>query len=135
MARRSELMEQIVAAVGWEPARALVRELGGLQILVPGGTGTVGAMHARLEEILGADGCAAFCRVFGHTKMTVPKCQAQLLAARNAAIVADYDGGASMLELVQKFRLSERQIRAILNSPVGSADGFSAVPDWQMSLF
>jgi len=141
MSKRSELADHIILAIGWEDASTLFKHLGGLQILVPRGTERSGIMYLRIEELIGASKAKIFCQVFGGSRLTMPKCMAQVLAARNGQIVKDYDDGMSMLEMVQKYKLSERQIRGILNRPPGDSEGFTynspgiASKQEQMDLF
>lgn len=136
MARRSELADTLVETIGLEAAQCLVREYGGKQIKVPDGSGRAGAFSAWMDEALGVEPARALRATFGGECITVPMLYAQMLAARDRLIVADYDAGLSMLELVRKYKLTERQIRTILNRPAGDASfGQRVVDDRQMGLF
>lgn len=136
MAKRSELAEAIVAAIGLEAAQCLVREYGGKQIKIPDGSGRGGTFSAWLDAALGVEPARKLRAAFGGDCITVPMLYDQMLAARNSLIIADYDSGLSMLEMVRKYRRTERQIRTILNSPLGDATlGGCAVDDRQLGLF
>lgn len=136
MAKRSELAETLVETIGLEAAQRLVREYGGKQIKIPDGTGRAGAFSAWLDEALGIEPARALRAMFGGECITVPMLYAQMLAARDHLIVADYDGGLTMLELVRKYRLTERQLRTILNRPAGDTSiGQRVIDDRQLGLF
>lgn len=136
MARRSELADSLVDTIGLEAAKRLVREYGGKQIKIPDGSGRAGSFSAWLDEALGIEAARALKAVFGGESITVPMLYDQMLVARNRLILADYDGALSMLELVRKYQLSERQIRTILNSPMGDDTlGRRVVDDRQLGLF
>lgn len=136
MARRSEIAEAIVEAIGLGPAQCLIQHYGGKQIQIPDGSGRGGVFSLWLDKELGVEAARQLKAMFGGERITVPMCKAQLLSARNALIVADYDQGRSLLELVRKYQLTERQIRTILNTPLGDARiGTAVVDDRQMGLF
>ena len=136
MARRSELADSLVDAIGLVAARRLVREYGGKQIKIPSGSRPGGTFCAWLDESLGVEAARALKATFGGETITVPMLYDQMLAARNRLIVADFDGGMSMLELVRKYELTERQIRTILKQPAGDDTlGQRVLDDKQMGLF
>ena len=136
MAKRSELADTLVETIGLEAAQCLVREYGGKQIKIPDGSGRAGAFSAWLAEALGVEAARKLKAVFGGESITVPMLYDQMLAARNRLIVADYDDGLIMLELVRKYKLTERQIRTILNRPAGDATlGQRLIDDRQLGLF
>lgn len=137
MSQRSDITEQLVNAIGQRATLALAASLGGKQIKLLNGRGKPGALAAHIEEIIGASGLQALVAHFGGEDFTVPKCHAQVLAARNRQIVADYDSGTfTMLELIHKWKLTQRQLRTILNSPVAETTlGGPPVDDKQLGLF
>lgn len=118
MVEHSGIAAEIVDVVGFEKAAQLFVYYGGKQLKIPFGTGSTGAFAARLIELLGEDGYKAFVARFGGESMTIPKGKPAALIARNRKIVADYDAGSTMLNLVQRYDLSERQLRTILGRPV-----------------
>lgn len=136
MAKGNELADAMVKAIGLEATRTLVRAYGGKRIKVPNGRGRPGSFSAWLDENIGLEAARCFRAAFGGEDIGVPKLYAQAIAARNRIIIGEYDGGKSMHDLVRDHDLTERQIRNILNSPVGD-DSFDmrAVDDRQMGLF
>lgn len=136
MAKRSDIAEQLVDAIGLEATQALIKAYGGKQIVVPDGTGRAGAFSAWLDATLGRQASDALRRTFGGERFTVPRGYAEALNARNRSIVADYDGKMDMLGLIQKYSLTERQLRTILNQPQqDDAPRRAVVDDRQMGLF
>lgn len=136
MAKRSELADTLVETIGFDAASCLVRAYGGKQIKIPAGTGRAGAFSAWLDEALGIEAARRLRAMFGGECITVPMLYDQMLAARNRLIVDDYDASLGMLALVRKYDLSERQIRTIINRPVGDDTlGQRVVDDRQMGLF
>jgi hypothetical protein len=136
MEKRSSLAAALVDGIGYEATMVLVRELGGKRIKVPDGSGRQGAFSAWLDENLGLQAAARLRATFGGEDISVPKLTQQAKDARNALIVADYNGGMSMLEMVKKYDLCERQLRDIINRPVVEATlGRGVVDDRQLGLF
>lgn len=136
MARRSKLADTLVETLGLDAARVFIGAYGGKQVKIPDGSRRGGAFSVWLDEALGVEAARALKAVFGGEEITVPMLYAELIAARNRLIVADYEAGMSMLELVRKYHLSQRQIRTILNSPIDD-DSYVArvVDDRQLGLF
>jgi hypothetical protein len=136
MAKRSALVDDLVRAIGYEATQALIKGFGGKQVRVPDGSGRDGAFCAWLDEQLGTVAAAALKQAFGGERLTVPFDYAEALNARNRSIVADYDAGMGMLDLIQKYRRTERQLRTILNQPLDDrAARPGAVDDRQQGLF
>ena len=69
---------------------------------------------AALAEIVGMDNAKRLCQHFGGDRAYIPRCDAQALAKRNYSIVAAYNGGTSVAQLVREHTLSDRHIRSIL---------------------
>lgn len=136
MAKRSELADDLVETIGYEAAKCLVRAYGGKQIKIPDGSGRADTFSRWMDEELGLEAARALRARFGGDRITVPMLYDQMLTARNRLIVADYDGDMTMLELIRKYQLTERQLRTILNSPIGD-DSFGprVVDDRQLGLF
>lgn len=118
MTQGSTIAEELTRVLGADLAGRLFNAYGGKQIAVPDGTGRPGPFVEALIELLGDEGFKKLIALFGGERMTVPKGHAQAMIARNRLIVADYTAGASLLELVRKYGLTERRIRSILGSPV-----------------
>lgn len=117
MVQRSEIADEIVRVLGCEAAGRFFAAYGGKQILIADGTGRPGTFAAALIRLLGGKKFKMLQAHFGGERFTVPKGKAQAMIARNRQIVADYDAGATLLELVRKYDLTERRIRDILKRP------------------
>lgn len=117
MAKGSEVADHIVDAIGVSAAKMFFTYYGGMQVHIPDGSGRPGLFVERLIDLLGEPAYKSLIARFGGERITVPKGHAAALIARNRRIVADYSAGTPMLELVQRYDLSERQIRSILNRP------------------
>lgn len=136
MAKRSEIADILVEGMGLEATKTLVRYFGGKQIKIPDGSGRAGVFSQWLDENLGIPAANWLRGTFGGSSITVPMLYDQALCARNRQIVADYDGGLSMLEIIRKYNRTERQIRTILNSPIdGDSFALPVVDDRQLGLF
>lgn len=118
MLKHSGIAEEIVSIVGYPAAARLFSHYGGRQVKIPNGGGKAGLFVARLIELLGEDGYKSLIERFGGEQLTIPKGKPAALIARNRQIVADYTAGASMLDLIQRYDLCQRQIRSILNRPI-----------------
>jgi hypothetical protein len=116
--QRSKIADYIVSTIGFEAATRFFSYYGGKRVKIPDGTGRPGLFVERLIELLGEDGYRKLIARFGGEDISVPKGRAQAMIARNRQIVADYDAGTfSMHDLVRRYDLCERQIRAIINRP------------------
>ena len=136
MAKRSETVDELVRTIGLDATNKLIKGYGGKQLQIPAGSGRAGAFSAWLDEELGTVAAGALRQGFGGERLTVPIGYAQALDARNREIVADYDGGMAILPLIQKYRLTERQLRTILNRPLeDEAAPVGAIDDKQLGLF
>lgn len=71
---------------------------------------------AALAEVVGQDKAKLLCNHFGGDRVYIPSCNKQLLAKRNRGIVAAYNGGDSVAQLVRDNTLSDRHIRNILKN-------------------
>ncbi len=137
MAKRTgtETAQALIDAIGYPGTMALVKALGGKQIKIPSGRGP-GSTSAWLDELLGVETARRLRAAFASEIVSVPKLTAQAKAARNRAIVHDFDRSVPMLEIVLKYDLTERQIRTILSQPAGDCElGRGAVDDRQSTLF
>ena len=131
-------VQDIIALVGLDAALAFVRAFGGRGGLKVPMTRTDGAVGARLVATMGPAAAERFMGCYGGERMSVPKCQQALRDARNAAIIADYDAGTSVVALFERHGLTERQLRNILKRSPGSAvTGLDRRPtdDRQLDLF
>lgn len=118
MAKPSAIADEIVSVIGYAPAKVFFAHFGGKVVTIPFGMRRDGSFVERLIELLGEPAFNALVGRFGGERMAVPKGHAAALIARNRQIVADYDAGARMLELVRRYSLTERQIRSILGRSI-----------------
>lgn len=133
---RQSVAEMLVEVIGLEGAMRLIQEYKGKQITIPSGAGKPGSFSFWLDENLGVENARRLRARCGNERITVPMLKDNARVARNRMLIADYDTRMPMLELIHKYDLSERQIRAILNSPMPA--GGVVVPardDRQMGLF
>lgn len=104
----------LTALIGPNAVRALVREFGGIPVLIP--KRCDGSAYAALEEVAGAAAANALVKHFHGEVLAVPKCQAQALSVRNAIIRAAYDDGSTARDLARQHDLSVRQVWNVLGS-------------------
>lgn len=72
------------------------------------------APSPRLVETLGCEAAGLLTRVMGGCRFAVPVAYRARLAARNAALRRDFDGGAGVAALVRRYGITERQVWAVL---------------------
>lgn len=133
---KTDIVRTLVETIGLGATQRLVQEFGGKQLRIPDGSGRTGTFSTWLDEALGIEAARKLRAMFGGESITVPKLHAQTLAARDRLIVADYDGGLPMIELIRKYSLTQRQIRTILCRPAGDDSLVQrVVDDRQLGLF
>lgn len=134
---RQETADMLVEVIGLEGTLRLIQEYKGKQITIPSGIGRAGTFSAWLDDNLGIEPARRLRARCANERITVPMAKDQARLARNRMLIADYDAGMPMLDLIHKYDLCERQIRAIINSPVPLGD-LLVVPvrdDRQLGLF
>ena len=133
---RQETADMLVEVIGLEGTLRLIQEYKGKQITIPSGRGRPGTFSAWLDDNLGIEPARRLRARCANERITVPMAKDQARQARNRMLIADYDAGMPMLELIHKYDLCERQIRAILNSPAPTS-ALIALPrdDRQLGLF
>lgn len=137
MIERQKIADMLVEVIGLDATLRLIQEYRGKQITIPSGTGKAGPFSAWLDENLGVEAARRLRARCGNERLTVPMLKENARVARNRLLIADFDSGKlSMLDMIHKYDLSERQIRVILNSP-SQAGGLVVPPrdDKQMALF
>ncbi len=131
-------IQEIVTLIGHARAMALVREFGGQELRIP--RTPESDTWAALAEVIGEAATGELCRgLAGVETRYIAKCERALKADRNRKIIARYEkllrsghssrGAVSVL--VQEFRLCNRQIEAIANSPTPEASSVAM----QVELF
>lgn len=73
-----ETAQNLVRILGWEGARALIRELGGVPFPVPKGPNnnpSGAARYEQLAEIVGEDGADRIVAEYGNDILSIPNCK------------------------------------------------------------
>ncbi|MBF8273449.1 MAG: hypothetical protein HW380_2554 [Magnetococcales bacterium] len=109
-----ESLKEMIPEIGIGGVQLLVKKCGGMAFkhLPP----DPGPDHI-LVRLLGLDLARSICRIHARCDLYIPRAKSALDATRNARIMARYDAGASIHELVQETGLTECWIRAIINRP------------------
>lgn len=100
------------ALIGRPALEALIAACGGMEIHIPKTPPKQGPLKCLPEPAL-----KALVHWGGGTRLYVPQALHTRLDQRNAAIRKAYDAGESVRSLARRYRLTERWIRAILNTP------------------
>jgi len=133
---QEKTVEMLVETLGLEGALCLMQAYKGKQITIPDGTGRAGTFSTWLDENLGVEGARKLRARCGGERLTMPMLKDQARHARNRLLIADYDSGMVILDLIHKYDISERQIRTILNCPAPDIVILSRpVDDRQLGLF
>lgn len=123
-----EVARDLVQLVGLQHAVTLVEHLGGTTFPVAEGSRPLGrARYDMLAEIVGVPAADKLTQAYARTRLYIPRCADALRRTRNRAIRAEFDaliapgndcsGKDAEFTLARKYRLSDRAIRVILNSP------------------
>lgn len=118
-----ESIRELVDHIGLEGALVLVKAYGGTVLRVPVGKRKDGKMYVSLVELLGEQTADVLVRVYGAGIMVVPRCADALRMARNAEMIAKYDSGIPAPKLARQYRLTDRQVRAILKTVPETVEG------------
>lgn len=128
-------VRDLIEAIGYGPAIALVNACGGRVIKVPTSARSDGAMRALLLEVLGEDATARLIAVYRGETIHIARCVAAMRDARDQRIIADYAEGTPVATLARRERLTERQIWTIMKRVPGEAVSGLASHAVQMELF
>lgn len=122
-------LREMIPEIGIEGVQRLVRTCGGMAFkhLPPDP-----AQDHLLVRLAGLDLARTICRIHARCDLYVPRAMKAVNATRDALIIARFDAGASVHELVREFRLTERWIRQILNRP--TADPRQMVLDFNTPI-
>jgi hypothetical protein len=108
----SELLDEIVDQVGFQPAIRICRAYGGQKLRIPL---KVPESHP-LALLIGLDAATKLSKAYGGECLTIPAEVNALLKQRNATICQDYVGSASISKLARRHRLSRKMITKILDA-------------------
>ncbi|MBF0162592.1 MAG: hypothetical protein HQL88_09920 [Magnetococcales bacterium] len=103
---------EMVETIGMEDTMRIVKEFGGTRIFVPK---RVAAQH-KLADFLGLEQARRLSRHYGGENVSIPRMTMATLAKRNREIIRRYDAGDSASLLARVYKMTERRIRAILNT-------------------
>lgn len=112
---------ELVRVLGWQGAASLICRLGGRKFPVPKAAGNNpdgSRRYAQLVDAVGEAGAACLVAEHGGQVVTIPSCASALereaFLARDRAICARYNEGATIENLVCEFGLSGRRISQLL---------------------
>ena len=114
-----ETARDLVGLLGWERARALIAEWGGIPFPVPksaNGCAAGARRYEQLVEVVGEEGADLLIWCYGDETLTVPNCRAAIARARNRAIVAFYDTGATLEDCARAFGCTTRWVSIVLKN-------------------
>ncbi|MBF0401307.1 MAG: hypothetical protein HQL90_11115 [Magnetococcales bacterium] len=110
----SPMLQQLVEVVGLTAATTLAQRYGGIDLLVPA------QFHPdhSLVAVIGVEAAQKLIRHHAGERIYIPKGAHALRCVRNRAILQAYDeGNVTAANLALRHRLTERQVRNILNQP------------------
>ena len=111
VAAMPQTAQELVRAVGFLAALDIMRRFGGDRLFIPANMPE--ADHP-LVVSLGADVVSKLMTVIGAGQIEVPILASVERFLRDRALRADFDAGASLRELRQRYHLTQRHIRKIL---------------------
>lgn len=125
MGYRTETARDLIDLIGIEAAGRFCEAFGGFSLPFPKGPDNNRAGAARFEaiaETVGHEAALVLIRRYAGDTVYIPsgkQIRHQLaMRRRNRRIVADYEAGVGMFELVQRYQLCDRRISQILNTPI-----------------
>ena len=104
---------EMVEAIGMEDTLRIVKEFGGTRLFVPK---RVTFQH-KLADFLGIEQARRLSHYFAGENLSIPRMAMAIRAKRNREIVRRYDAGDSARLLARAYKMTERRIRTILNTP------------------
>ena len=126
------VIQEIVRLIGHGPAMSLVREFGGHELRIPRAEG--GDTWAALVEVIGERATKRLSAEIGvEREIYIAKCDEAIRTDRNRKMIARYEkllhtghsGRGAVDVLVREFRLSNRQIEKIVNSPLPAPEAMA----------
>lgn len=113
------LAREMVQVMGEAATMALINEMGGLRLTVPGWPlKRASSRYQYLEEIVGPEAAQAFATRWGNIEVQVPMAKKAMQLVRDRALQADYSAGKKPRELARKYQLTEGQVWRVLKRPV-----------------
>ncbi len=105
------LVIDIVDVIGIEATNKLIYERRGVTVSVPKNPKT----SSILSSIIGLEKTILMSKVFGGATIAIPSCKTARITALHSEIRARFDSGDSIVNLAQRFVLSDRSIYNLLN--------------------
>lgn len=117
----------IAGLIGPEATLRLVERFGGQTIaFVRGARLDTRERRAELDALVGVAQMELLIAHFGNTDVYIARCADAVRAVRDQEIVAAYDSGKTVAELVRKHNLSDRRIKQILKDTDNSRPASTA---------
>jgi len=107
------MIEELIALVGEDAFIKLACVFGGGKLYI----GATERTMEKLTIVMGDEAAHKMIKAYSGGWLSVPKHTSAALAARNRQIIQDCDAGFTMLQLAQKYELSDRQIYLIMKKP------------------
>ena len=126
-------LERLIDTLGFPKVLEIVRRIGGLTIYFPEKL----TQDHFLVTLLGPDLARELCAYYQGDELSIPNMDRFRKTCRNQAIIDAYDNGDSIRKITLKHRLTDRQIRSIINSPLETGEGFEEMREvgGQLELF
>lgn len=110
------IAQEMIKVMGEPATMALIGEMGGLRLIVPGWPlKRASSRYQRLEEVVGPEAAQAFAARWGNIEVQVPLVKKAKQLMRDRAIVEAYSSGKTKpADLARQHNLSEGQVWRIL---------------------
>lgn len=129
--------QEVIRAIGYEPARLLLNRWAGAYICVPPSQRYASSARrwAILSEVIGEQAMARLAATYGSHILAVPLCQDLRVARRNAALIAEFDrlsaDGLSKLAAIEELCMAfspigARHVQAVLDGGFATPSDTSA---------
>lgn len=109
-----ESLREIQETLGPDVAQRIKNRFAGIRVFIPKRL----APGHRLVQLLGEENARRLSHHFGGETLFIPRDAKAERTRRNREIIVRYDAGTPVRLLAQIYRLTERQIYAILSAPV-----------------
>ncbi len=110
-------LKLLVEVAGLPAAIDLAQRLGGSEYTFPVRYNP----ESSLVAVVGEEAAEKLIAYFSGEKYYIPKGDRALRCARNREIEYKYENGQTGRDLAQEYRLTERQVRSILNRPAANS--------------
>ncbi|MBF0261071.1 MAG: hypothetical protein HQL97_04405 [Magnetococcales bacterium] len=127
-----ETLREIRDVIGWTATMQLVREHGGLRVMVPK---TMRADHP-LANLLGSEAAGRFSKVYGGETVKIPRAISALRCHRDREILRRYDAGEKLAALAREYELDLRTIERIIpRAGLKEVERRERQPEKQLTMF